>query len=112
MSPEDSCWSSIRLRIRQAAKLRPVLVVSGAKFNNGEDIVVVPLSSQVDPRDQFGYPIMATDPYFPETKLRKDSTIKWTKLMTINRQVVEKELGTVPPPVLAKVQELIKSLLC
>ena len=40
---------------RTAAKLRPVLVVSGAGFNRGEDFVAVPISSRVSPNEAYGY---------------------------------------------------------
>lgn len=91
------------------AKQRPVLVVSDARFNNGEDVVVVPLSSRIAD-DQFELPIQSTEPYFPRTKLRMSSSVKWTKPMAINTSVVVRELGKIPPDVLGKIQNLVKSL--
>jgi mRNA interferase MazF len=95
---------------RTTGKLRPVLVVSSAGFNNGEDVVVVPLSSRIAADDRFGFPIQPTDPYFPQTQLQRPSTVKWTKPMTISSAVVVKQLGHIPWEVLGKVQGLIKSL--
>ena len=93
-----------------AAKQRPVLVVSGIDFNQGGDVVVVPLSSRVIPDDQFGFPISETEPCFSQTRLRQGSTVKWTKPMTISSKVVTHKLGTVSPEVLKEVQEKIRSL--
>ncbi len=92
-------------------KLRPVLVVSSAQFNSGEDIVVVPLSSRVVVNDPFGFAIRSTEPYFPQTQLRMSSTVKWTKPMVIRADsVVVKQLGTVPSAVLKEIQGLVRSL--
>ena len=93
-----------------AAKQRPVLVVSSARFNSGEDVVVVPLSSRIAAGDPFGFPIQSTEPYFLQTKLRRPSTVKWTKPFTISSVVVVKELGHIPSNVLRQIQDLVKSL--
>jgi mRNA-degrading endonuclease toxin of MazEF toxin-antitoxin module len=91
-------------------KQRPVLVVSGIGFNEGEDVVVVPLSSRVIPDDRFGFAIRATDPYFAQTRLRTSSTVKWTKPMVISSKVVNRKLGVVTPVVLKEIQGLIRSI--
>ncbi len=93
-----------------AAKLRPALVISSAKFNQGEDFVAVPISSRVDAHDQFGYLISETEEYFEETKLRCSSTVKWAKLMTLSATVVQRRLGVGPKKVLADIQDKIRSI--
>jgi mRNA-degrading endonuclease toxin of MazEF toxin-antitoxin module len=93
-----------------AAKQRPVLVVSGIGFNQGEDVVVVPLSSRITPDDPLGFPLRETEPYFSQTRLRLGSTVKWTKPMTISSSVVTRKLGTIPAAALSEVQEKIRSL--
>jgi mRNA interferase MazF len=95
---------------RTAAKQRPVLVVSSARFNSGADVVVVPLSSRIVAGDSFGFPIESTEPYFPHTRLRASSTVKWTKPLVISSVFVVKQLGMIPPDVLRKIRDLIKSL--
>ena len=95
---------------RTAAKLRPVIVVSGIDFNRGDDFVVLPLSSRVSADDPFGFAILETDAYFIHTRLRTSSSIKWTKPMTISSSVIEKRLGVVPPEVLAKIQNLVRTV--
>ena len=93
-----------------AAKQRPVLVVSGLDYNHGEDVVVVPVSSRVVPDDRFGIPIMSTEQYFPQTRLRMSSSIKWTKPMVISQKVVSRKLGTIPLEILKDVQEHVRML--
>ena len=91
-------------------KQRPVLVVSGAEFNQGEDLVVVPLSSRVHPDDPWGIPIHATESFFSQTSLRQSSSIKWTKPMTISGKVVRRRLGIIPPALLAEVHGKLQAL--
>lgn len=92
-----------------AAKVRPVLVVSGHTFNAGEDFVAVPLSSRSETGPHI-YPISPTEKWFPQTLLKCGSGVKWTKPITISSRVVQKRLGVVPPNVLQEIQELIKTL--
>jgi len=95
---------------RTAAKQRPVLVVSAMRFNQGEDVVVVPLSSRPSGGDDFSFKIAATEPYFPQTQLRATSLVKWTKPMAISSNVVSGKLGILPPDELKKIQSLIRTL--
>lgn len=91
-------------------KLRPALVVSGMRFNQGEDIVVVPLSSRVTPDDPYGFPITSTKPYFRQTGLRQSSSVKWTKPLTISNKVIHRKLGIMPSQLLTEIQDLVKTL--
>ena len=93
-----------------AAKLRPALVISSGKFNQGEDFVAVPISSRVDAHEQLGYRISETEEYFEETKLRCSSTVKWAKLMTLSATVVQRKLGVAPKAVLLDIQEEIRAI--
>jgi len=92
---------------RTTTKIRPVLVVSSKVYNSGEDFVAVPISSRLAPD---GYQILSTESYFRATMLRCDSTIKWTKVMTLSRVIVTRQLGCVPDEVLKQVQELIRGV--
>lgn len=96
---------------RTAAKQRPVIVVSPLEFNQGEDIVVLPLSSRVFADDPYGFPILSTEPYFPGTGLRQNSSVKWSKPMTISSRVVVRRLGVVPPDVLEQIRQLARTML-
>jgi mRNA interferase MazF len=95
---------------QSAAKQRPVLVVSHARFNQGEDIVVVPLSSRVDVGDPFGFQIYETDAFFRNTGLRVSSSVKWSKPMTISSVVVKRRLGVVPAETMRQLAEKLQGL--
>ena len=93
-----------------AGKLRPALVVSGRRFNAGEDFVAVPISSRLADDDPFSFPIRESDSFFAETGLKCDSAVKWTKPQTISSRVVERRLGEVPPDVLRNIRRLIETV--
>jgi len=90
-----------------ANKLRPALVVSGRDFNVGEDFVAVPISTRLE---QNGFQILSSCPYFPQTKLRTDSTVKWNKPATFSQKIVIRQLGTVPNDVLFTIRTHIREL--
>jgi mRNA interferase MazF len=91
------------------AKVRPALIISAAEFNRGGDFVALPISSQLSD-DPHGYPIRATDAFFAQTRLRTDSSVRWTKLMTLTSRVVTRKLGSVPADVLQAIQQLVRSV--
>lgn len=90
-----------------AGKLRPVLVVSAAAYNKGEDFIAVPISSR---QDADGYKINSSMPYFGKTELKSDSTVRWSKVMVISSRLVTKKLGVIPKEVLVEIQEKIKGM--
>jgi len=93
-----------------AAKVRPVLVVSRLEFNRGEDVVVVPISSRIVKDDRYGFPIFDTDACFSATKLKRSSTVKWSKPMTINRSVVGRKLGIIPRDMMRQIADNVRGL--
>ena len=95
---------------RSSAKLRPVLVISCQEFNRGEDIVVLPISSRPTEDDPYSFSITSTAPYFRAAGLRWDSSVKWTKPMTISGQVIEKRLGKLPDAVMAEIIEKLLNM--
>lgn len=94
---------------RTGSKRRPALVVSSDEFNKGEDVVIVPISSVYRGDDPFSYSIKNTAPHFPQTGLRGSSYVKWTKPVTIAKNVIRRRLGQLPRPILAEVHSRICS---
>jgi mRNA interferase MazF len=92
------------------SKLRPALVVSGNAFNQGDDVVVVPISSVESGDPRYAFPLRDVDPFFGATGLRASSFVKWTKPITISRRVVKRKLGVLAAPVLAQVQANIGAM--
>lgn len=93
-----------------SAKLRPVLVVSSDEFNRGADIVVLPLSSRPDPSDPRSYYVDMSLPRFRSAGLRLSSSIKWSKPLTIDQNVVSRRLGYLETSALQEVQEKLCSV--
>ncbi len=88
-----------------AAKLRPVLVISNRRYNNA-DVVVLPISSRPDPNDEFA--VFIGNPHFSQAGLRQESSIKWTKPMTIASSVFQRRLGTLPKTLFDETVEKVK----
>ena len=61
------------------SKVRPVLVVSRDEFNNGDDVVVVPISSQLSKSDPYSVYISDDSPHFPASGLKFSSAKKITR---------------------------------
>lgn len=111
MNQGDICLVSFPFTDGTGAKLRPVLVVSTDAFNDGADIIVVPISSQPTPGDPLTIHIDEASAYFAATGLHCALSIKWTKLMTIAKTVVRRRLGAIPEDVMAQVARKIGSLI-
>lgn len=95
---------------RTAAKLRPVLVVSANAYNRGEDIVVAPLSSSVNPDDQFSVVIEYGTDEFARSKIKVPSSIKWSKPLTISKSIARRTGGTATPTLLAEVLKNLQTV--
>lgn len=92
-----------------SAKMRPVVVVSIYAFNVGEDFVALPISSRVG-GDEYSFAVLSTSSYFNATGLKYDSSVKWTKPMTISSRIVKRKLGVLAKEPLAELQSLVKTL--
>ena len=104
----DVCLAHFPFTDASAAKLRPVLVVSGDKFNNGADIVVLPISSRPEQNDP--YAVYIGQPEYQQAGLRRDSSVKWAKPATIAKSVVRRRLGTMPQALLDETCEQLVGL--
>lgn len=92
------------------SKRRPALIVSADRFNQGEDIVVVPISSRLPDDNQYDYVIRQDDAWFSKTGLRFSSSIKWTKPLTISQRLAKRRLGALPGTPLSVVLDHLRSL--
>jgi mRNA-degrading endonuclease toxin of MazEF toxin-antitoxin module len=104
----DICLAYFPFTDATGTKLRPVLIVSGDSFNVGEDVVVVPLSSRIDPHR--GIVIDTESPHFAATGLRLPSTIRWAKPFTMSRRVISRRLGTLAPVALNGVLTRLRTM--
>ena len=76
-----------------AAKLRPALVIQ----ESAQDVVVAFISSRIPAQlagsDLF---VMVDHPSFPDTGLKVSSVIKFDKIATVSKDLVEGEIGEIP----------------
>lgn len=91
-----------------SSKVRPALIVSDAKYAEG-DVSVVFISSKIPKR------VKATDfvlgpsaRHFELTGLKVASVIKCNKLATLDRRIVLGELGFLSPADLKEVDEALR----
>lgn len=91
-------------------KVHPALVVSGDRYNQGDDVVFVPISSAPSPTDPYAFTVRDTDPHFQQTGLRQTSNVKWSKPMTLSRRVIPRRLGTLAPQPLCEVRSKVQQL--
>lgn len=89
-------------------KRRPALVVSAEKFHRAlPDVIVCPISSQArfyrrpGPGD---CPLSA----WRLIRLRHPSTVRLSKLLAVDKAIVKKTLGVLPPDDLARVESGIR----
>jgi mRNA-degrading endonuclease toxin of MazEF toxin-antitoxin module len=92
-------------------KLRPALIVSSAQFNQGSDIVVVPLSSAPDANDRWSYHLGRGHRAFAQSGLKFESAVKFTKLTTLAKSLVTRRIGHVDEQTLEEIRSLIVPIL-
>lgn len=92
------------------AKVRPVLVVSRDEFNNGDDVVVVPISSRPDKSDPYSIYIDERSSLFSKTGLRYSSAVKWSKPFTMDKSLLIRRLGFLDEQLLMQVAASLLTL--
>jgi mRNA-degrading endonuclease toxin of MazEF toxin-antitoxin module len=93
MTRGDICLARFPFPDASGAKLRPVLVISNTVHNQGDDVVVLPISSVPDRNDKNCVFIDNSWQHFAATGLRTASSVKTSKPMTIAKVVVARRLG-------------------
>ncbi|MBI4823660.1 MAG: type II toxin-antitoxin system PemK/MazF family toxin [Nitrospirae bacterium] len=90
-------------------KKRPAVIISSDKYNEAnEDIVVVALTSNVEPRD---FTVILTADDLEEGNLKVTSMIRADKIYALNKLIVLKTFGRVKHEIFAKVKESILKLI-
>ena len=90
-------------------KKRPAVIISNDSYSEThEDIVVVALTSNVEPRD---FTIMLTANDLEEGALKVTSMIRADKIYTLNKSIVLKTFGKVKPDILSKIKDSFLKLI-
>lgn len=89
-------------------KKRPAIIISSNAYNEkNEDIIVVSLTSNVEPRD---FSISLTSNDLEEGILKVTSMIRVDKIYTLNKSIVLKKFGRVKPDILLKIKDTLLKL--
>ena len=90
-------------------KKRPAVIISNDSYNEThEDIVVVALTSNIEPRD---FSLMLTGNDLEEGTLKVTSMIRVDKIYTLNKSIVLKTFGKVKPDILSKIKDSLLKLI-
>jgi mRNA interferase MazF len=90
-------------------KRRPAVIISANSYNEkNEDIVVVALTSNVEPRD---FSLIVTSDDLEDGSLSITSMIRVDKVYTLNQSIVIKTLGRVRPEILIKIKDIFSKLI-
>lgn len=92
------------------SKVRPAIVVSADVYNNGADVVVVPVSSTLDDTDSFAYVLTRSHSSFGPSGLRHESSVKWTKPMALSKRIVKRRIGALTPQTLDDITTKLASM--
>jgi len=93
---------------RLNVKPRPVLIISGAPFNqSGPDVIVAPISSNIRYGDTRQVVIEDSDCNFSQTGLKRSSAIKCGAIFAYSKSQIARRLGKVDPNVIEQVRKLV-----
>jgi len=90
-------------------KKRPAIIISSDTYNeSNEDIVVVALTSNIEPRE---FSVMLTGNDLEDGALKVTSMVRVDKIYTLNKSIVIKTFGRVKPDILTKIKCTILKLI-
>jgi mRNA interferase MazF len=88
-----------------ATKLRPALVI----HESDEDVVVAFISSRVSAHvSKYGLLVTERHPAFPETGLKVPSVIRFDKVATLSKDLIDGEIGEIIPALSEECDKVLK----
>ncbi len=91
-------------------KARPALIISSDKFNNNRDAIFVFITKE-EYKTHFDIRINSTDIHFANTGLKASSTIRVSKLVTLEKTLVKRKLGYADAAIMSDVELRLRALL-
>jgi mRNA interferase MazF len=94
-----------------SAKTRPALVVSSDSFHRGAmDVILVGITSKIEGKRALGdFPLSLEDQRY--AGLVKPSLVRLGKMVTLDRRLIRKKLGFIPPSTLSHLISILRQLL-
>ena len=91
-----------------AVKRRPAVIVSSSG-KTGDDVIVAFISSKTsEPIKETDYVLDTNHPDFMGTGLKKNSTFKMDKLVTIEKRIIVGEIGRVSKAILHELDKKLR----
>lgn len=89
-------------------KKRPAVIISSDTYNeSNEDIVVVALTSNIEPRE---FSVTLTNDNLEDGTLKVTSMIRVDKIYTLNKSIVIKIFGRIKPDIFTKIKDSLSKL--
>lgn len=89
-------------------KKRPAVIISSDTYNeSNEDIVVVALTSNIEPRE---FSVILNNEDLENGVLKVTSMIRVDKIYTLNNSIAIKTFGRVKPNILTKIKDALSKL--
>lgn len=79
-----------------STKVRPGIVISSTQFNVRDDVIVMMVTTTPS-RFTHDVHVTSSDPEFPATGLKKDSTFRAGKIYTLSKRLIKRRLGKAGP---------------
>lgn len=110
MSPGEVVLIQFPFTDLTSTRVRPGVIVSSPQFNTGEDVIVMMVTSAAS-RSTADVRIRSSDPEFPATGLKVDSTFRAGKIYTLSKHLIKRRLGVVGPSLRTRLKKAILSVL-
>ena len=94
----------------QYSKVRPALVVSDGSYNKCNNDAVFLFITTQEYKGRFDLRLEKTDPSFKNTGLRRSSTFRTAKLMSLEQALAKKRLGHADKQLLKQIEERLRLL--
>ena len=94
------------------AKVRPALVISNESYNVcQDDIVLLLITSKVDNIHTDDYLLKSDNPEFTDTGLKQSSVFRTSKIQTLKKTLLMRNLGVVGTSTLSEIDNRLRKFL-
>ena len=95
-----------------ATKVRPAIVISPDSYHqSGQDAVFILITSNTDRQSAHDILVSTSHPEFSQTGLRKESTVRVSKIVTLSKSLVVQKLGSLGPQLSLVVEKELREFL-
>ena len=92
-------------------KQRPAVIISSSIFNNSHpDVIVMAITSRI-PQTVSGEEYLLDKQDIEMARLPRPSIVKIGKIVTINKMLIRRKLGNLPPAAIEKIKASLHSIL-